>query len=113
MGVFNGVLPILPGKEDAVRAWIAEATGPRRAGFDALQRSSEIERETLTLQETPAGSFLLLWFEGDVERAFGAVITGQDEFTTWHRERLMEVAGIDLTRADSGPSPEVLLDWRA
>ena len=113
MAVFNVAFPVLPGKEDAARAWITEFSGPRRAGFDELQRRSEIERETLTLQTTPMGSFLLVWFEGDVEKAFGAVITGQDEFTVWHREQLGDVTGLDLSQPDEGPPPELLLDWRA
>ena len=32
MAVFSGMFPILPGKEDAARAWIAEASGRRRDG---------------------------------------------------------------------------------
>jgi hypothetical protein len=44
--VFSGMFPILPGKEDAARAWIAEASGPRREGWDEMQRKSELTRET-------------------------------------------------------------------
>jgi hypothetical protein len=113
MAVFNSMFPVLPGKEDACREWIAELGGARKEGFDALQGRSEILRETLTLQESPHGSFVLFWFEGDVEKAFGAVITGDDEFTAWHRERLRDVTGIDLTQPPAGPPPETLLDWRA
>ena len=81
MAVFNVMFPVLPGKEDAARAWIEEFSGPRRAGFDELQRRSEIERETLTLLKTPMGSFLLVWFDGDIEKAFGALLSGDDECT--------------------------------
>jgi len=113
MGVFSVMFPVLPGKEDAARAWIGALSGPRKAGFDALQQRSEIERETLTLQVTPGGSFLLVWFDGNVQKAFEAVVTGQDEFTVWHRARLLEVTGLDLSRPEDGPPPELLLDWRA
>lgn len=113
MAVFNGMFPILPGKEDAARAWIKEVAGPRRAGFDAMQRRSAIERETLTLMSTPMGSFMLVWFDGDIEKAFGEVATGQDEFTTWHRAQLSAVTGIDLSQPEEGPLPELMLDWRA
>ena len=113
MAVFNSMFPVLPGKEDAAREWIAQLAGPRKEGFDALQQRSDIARETLTLQESPGGSFLLFWFEGDVEKAFAAVIGGDDEFTAWHRERLRDVTGIDLAQAAGGPPPETLLDWRA
>ena len=113
MAVFNVMFPILPGKEDAARAWIEEFSGPRRAGFDELQRRSEIERETLTLLKTPMGSFLLVWFDGDTEKAFGALLSGEDEFTVWHRAQLADVTGLDLSQPDEGPPPELLLDWRA
>jgi hypothetical protein len=112
MAVFNGMFPVLPGKEDAARAWIAELSGARRDGFDAMQRRSEIDRETLTLMETPNGAFLLFWFDGrDIEKAFATVITGDDEFTRWHRERLQEVTGVDLAQAGDEAPPETLLDW--
>lgn len=113
MSVFSGMFPILPGKEGAARAWASEAAGPRKDGFDALQRRAEIARETWTLQTTPGGSFMLVWFEGNVEKAFEDVATGQDEFTVWHRARLLEVTGIDLSLPEEGPPPETLLDWRA
>jgi hypothetical protein len=114
MPAFNSMFPVLPGKEDAARAWIAQLSGPRKAGFDALQERSDIARETLTLQETPSGAFLLFWFDGDVEKAFGAVIAGDDEFTVWHRAQLRDVTGLDLAGGgDGAPPPETLLDWRA
>lgn len=113
MGVFSGMFPVLPGKEDAARAWLNEVSGPRAAEFDAMQRESEITRETVTLQETPVGSFLLVWFEGNVEKAFGVVATGQDEFTAWHRAQLSDVTGLDLSAPEEGPPPELLVDWRA
>jgi hypothetical protein len=113
MAVFNGMFPILPGKEDAARAWIKEVAGPRKDGFDALQQRSEITRETLTLMTTPMGSFMLVWFDGNVEKAFEAVVTGQDDFTVWHRAQLQDVTGLDLSQPDEGPPPELLLDWRA
>lgn len=111
MGVFSGMFPILPGKEDAFRTWATEVTHARKAGFDALQGRGEITRETWALQATPAGSFMLVWFEGNIEKAFDDVATGQDEFTVWHRAQLLEVTGIDLTKPEEGPPPELLLDW--
>jgi len=112
MGVFSGMFPILPGKEDAFRAWAEEVKGPRKDGFDALQKRGEITRETWALQPAPTGSFMLVWFEGNVEKAFEDVATGQDEFTVWHRAQLLDVTGIDLTKPEEGPPPELLLDWR-
>jgi hypothetical protein len=113
MAVFNTMFPILAGKDDAARAWIKELAGPRKDDFDELQRRSEITHETFTLQTTPMGSFMLVWFDGNVEKAFAEVATGQDEFTAWHRAQLADVTGLDLRQPDEGPPPELLLDWRA
>ena len=113
MGVFSGMFPILPGKEDTFRAWVKEVAGPRKDGFDALNRRGDITRETWTLQTTPGGSFFLLWFEGNVEKAFEDVATGQDGFTVWHRAQLLEIFGLDVSEPEEGPPPELALDWRA
>ena len=75
MGVFNGLFPIVAGKEDAGRAFAAETVGARKADFEALQARSHIKRETWAMQETPMGSFMVVWFEGDVEKAFSDLAT--------------------------------------
>lgn len=113
MTVFNSMLPVLPGKEDVARAWIKELSRGRRAGFNELQRRSNITRETFTLQTTPTGWVILVWFDGDVERASAEVATAEYEFAVWHRARIEEVTGINLSEPGAGPPPELLLDWRA
>lgn len=113
MAVFSGMFPIVPGKEGAARAWLAEIAGPRKQAFDAMQRRSEITRETVTVQATPGGAFLLIWFEGNVEKGFEVVMTEQDPFTAWHRERLLDVTGFDPSATEEGSPPETIIDWRA
>jgi len=113
MGVFNGMFPILPGKEDAARALAKDITALRKDQFDALERQADITRETWTLQTTPGGSFMLAWFEGNVEKAFEDIATGQDEFTVWLRAHLRDITGIDMSQPEEGPLPELMLDWRA
>ena len=113
MTVFNSILPVIPGKEDVARAWINELSGRRKDGFNELQRRSEITRETFTLQATPNGSVILVWFDGNIEKASSEVATASYEFALWHRARLEEVTGLKLSEPDDGPPPELLLDWRA
>ncbi len=66
MGVFNGVFPVQAGKEEDARAFAAETFGARRPDFEAHLVRSGVTRETWALQETPMGSLILVWFEGDV-----------------------------------------------
>jgi hypothetical protein len=112
MSVFNGLFPILAGKEQAARAFAAETVGKRKADFDALQARSGVTRETWALQETPMGSFMLVWFEGDVEKAFTDLATDDGEFAAWFRDQVKDLTGVDLGAPPEGPAPDVLVDWR-
>jgi hypothetical protein len=113
MAVFNGMFPVLPGKEDAAESLAKQMTDPLRRNFDALQARADIRRETWTLQRTPAGSFVLVWFEGDVEKAFADLATDDSEFVTWLRRQIKDISGADLATPDDSPQPEVILDWSA
>jgi hypothetical protein len=113
VSVFNGMFPILQGKEDAARAMAAETVGARKADFDAMQARSNVKRETWTMQQTPMGSFMLVWFEGDVEKAFGDLATDASEFATWMRAQVKEITGVDMSVPPEGPMPDVLVNWNA
>ena len=113
MGVFNGMFPILAGKEEDARAFAAETMGARRAEFGAHHSRAGTTRETWALQETPMGSFMLVWFEGDVEKAFADLATNDSDFMTWFRGRVRDVTGVDLGAPSDGPPPAVLVDWHA
>jgi len=112
MSVFNAMFPVTPGKEQDARAFATETFGARRADFEAHMERSEVTRETWALQETPMGSFLLVWFEGDVAKAF-ADLAADHDYATWFRGRVLDVTGYDLGTPPDGPPPEVLLDYRA
>ena len=113
MGVFNGMFPILQGKEDAARRFASETVGGRKADFEAMQARSNVTRETWAMQETPMGSFMLVWFEGDVEKAFSDLASDGSEFATWFRARVKELTGVDLSAPLEGPLPDVLVNWKA
>lgn len=113
MGVFNGMFPIQAGKEEDARAFAAELVGAQLDGYEAHHARVGNTRETFTLQETPMGSFLLVWFEGDVQKAFVDHATDDSEFETWFRGRVLDLTGVDLAAPPAGPLPEVLFDWRA
>jgi hypothetical protein len=113
MGVFNGVFPIKPGKEEAARAFAAETFGARRADFEEQLSRGGITRETWSLQETPMGSFMLVWFEGDVEKVFADLATNDSDHATWFRSQVLDVTGVDLGTPSGDPPPAVLIDYRA
>jgi hypothetical protein len=104
MSVFNGIFPIQAGKEADARAFAGETFGARRPDFEAHLARSGVTRETWALQETPMGSLILVWFEGDVEKAFTELATDDSEYTKWFRGRVLDITGVDL-----GAPPEGLL----
>lgn len=111
MAVFNGAFPILPGKEQEGRDFAAACTGERRKGFEAQLARDGISRETWALQQTPMGSFMLVWFEApDIEKAFAELATSGDEFTTWFRGQVKGLTGVDLGAPPESPPPDVLVD---
>jgi hypothetical protein len=113
MAVFNGAFPIVPGKEDAARAFAAACLAEQKAGFEAAQAHAAVHRETWTMQSTPAGTFMLVWFDGDVDAAFEHLATSQDEHSVWMRAQILECTGVDMAAEDDSAPPEVVLDWSA
>jgi hypothetical protein len=113
MATFNGAFPVLPGKEDAVRAFAKEVAGPRLEQFQAQQAKADVTEELWTLQQTPMGSLVLVYFEGNVEKAFADIGSDDTEFATWFRAQVLENTGVDLAVPDDSPPPEPVLDWSA
>ncbi len=113
MGVFNGLFPVLEGKEDAARSFAKEAGGQRRDELGAHLLRSNVTRETWSLLTTPLGSFINVWFEGDIEDAFSDLATNDEEYTVWFRNSVLEVTGVDLSQPNDSTPPEVILDWKA
>ena len=114
MPAFNIMLPVLPGKEDDVRKFAEEALGSHRHHYEAAQKAMSTPRETWTIQETPAGRFMLVWFEADdIEACFEHMATATGEDVDWFRGRIKDVTGIDMTEPADGPLPEVILEWSA
>jgi hypothetical protein len=112
MAVFNAAFPILPGKEDAAGAFAEACSGARKGEFDELQRRASTTRETWSLQQTPMGAFMLVWFDSDdIEGAFTDLATADDEFTVWFRGQILDCTGVDMAASDDSPPPDLLLDW--
>jgi len=88
--------------------------GARRAEFEAHHARADTTREAWALQQTPMGSFMLVWFEGgDVEKSFADLATNDSDFMTWFRGRVLDLTGADLGAPSDAPPPAVLVDWRA
>ena len=110
MELIAAAFPILPGKTEDWRRWIAELNGSRREEFAESRRRLGIH-ERVFLQATPMGDLVLVTIEGeDPSGAFRALATQEDPFSVWFRDRVREYHGVDLAEVAETPMPEKVLD---
>ena len=103
--------PILPGKLDVWKEWIAELNGPRAGELDDLERRAEITRHRAYLQQNPDGGHLVIvvWDGPGADRFLPMVGNSDHPFDVWFRAKVKETHGMDMA-APPGPPPELLLD---
>jgi hypothetical protein len=102
------VFPILPGKTDEWRAFIAELNGARRSDF-VESRIAVGAHERTFLQSTPMGDVVIVTLEGDDPgRSFGQMVSAKDAFTLWFLERVKAIHGVDLSVPMPPPSNLVI-----
>jgi hypothetical protein len=105
------MLPILPGKIGAARAFLQELEGPRKEELAACGQSVGITKETWAIQQTPQGDFFVAYMAGDnIAEAFQQLAASQTEFDRWLKQQLEETTGADLNTPPPGPISEILAD---
>ena len=109
MGVV--LAPIVEGKLDAWKAWIAEMEGSAKTELTEFNRRYGLTRHAAWLAETPAGPMVVALHQGpgsdDLMTKLGP---SQHEFDVWFKEKIKEVHGLDFTQPPPGPMPEIYLD---
>ena len=104
--------PILPGKTEQWRGFIAEMNGPRRAEYEAAQQRFGVHWR-IFLQQTPQGDLVIATAEGaDPARAFRQLGAGDDAFTQWWAQQIQDIHGVDLRQSPPGPLPELAFEFR-
>ena len=104
--------PILPGKTEQLKHFIQEMAGPRRSEYEASRKRVGLTREVTSLQQTPQGDMLIVYYEvQDIQRMFEAMAMSQEPFDIWFLENVKEIHGVDPSQPMPGPFPETLLDW--
>lgn len=112
MAAYNFAFPVLPGKEDEARQFAEEAVGKHAELYRSLMKASGTTRVTWTLQQTPNGSFILVWFEAEEpQKIFEVLATRTGEDADWMRGRIQEVGGTDMRQPMPGPQPELIMEW--
>jgi hypothetical protein len=110
MALVAVAFPILPGKTDEWRSWMAELNGPRRREFAESRRRAGVHERTF-LQKTPMGDLVIVTLEGDdPTKSFGQMMGATDAFATWFLERAKAIHGIDLAVPMAGSPSDLVVD---
>ncbi len=92
-------VPVLPGKVEEHRQLDEELMGSRREEYEESRRRLGIRRESAWHQETPDGTFAVVYIEADDP---GAAMAGmgpsEEPFDRWFRERMRDTFGLDLSQ---------------
>jgi hypothetical protein len=107
------ILPILPGKLEAVRQACALAFDVRRSEYEQSRRRLGITRETLWL--AGSGDYLFWLVEaGDLGGLWPRLGASELAFDHWLLRHIREAHGVDLARwpPASGAQVEPLFTWQ-
>jgi hypothetical protein len=104
-------VPILPGRVELMKKWIAERIVDNRE-HDELFAEAGISREQVWVQHTPMGDFAVVSFEvKDAEKAFEVLATSKKPFAVDFRAFLTEAHGVDFSQPFA--INEQVADWHA
>ena len=109
MALLAMCMPILPGKKEMWLEMMDQIKQePAKSEFNASRVDSGVYERSF-LQESPAGDFVILTFEGDdPEASFGKIMAGMDEKFA---EFAAEVHGLDAS-APPPPMPKLIYTSR-
>jgi hypothetical protein len=107
-------LPILPGQNEAARAFLTELEGSRKGQYATSEQRLGLVKEVWAIQDTPQGAMYVVYFAGDnIARAFAAFAASRDDFDVWFKGQVQATTGADLNTPPQGPMSEILSDYAA
>jgi hypothetical protein len=112
MKTFATAFPILPGKRKAAIAFGKEVMTKRRKDFAASEKRSKVSKEAWFLQQSPNGSMMVVYFEGnDPEETMEIFAKSKDPFDLWWMKQVKDFSGVDMSAPPQGPLPEMILSF--
>jgi hypothetical protein len=104
--------PLLPGKGEVLRAFLAELTA-RQSETGQFYRGYGVTRESAHLQTTPHGDLLIVCTDlQDTQSAAAAYAAETEPFHAWFKAKVFEVSGIDPNKQPLGPECSCVFDWQ-
>jgi hypothetical protein len=108
------VVPVLPGKEDELRAFYREVDGARQQDYDRSEQRLGITKEIAWVAPIDGGSAAVIYIESEnFEQAFSHFVQSQDEFDLWFKQRVLDISGLDLNNPPEIELPELLSVYQA
>jgi len=106
-------MPILAGKSGAFRSAHRRFVLERRIEFEASRERLGIRSERGFLQPTPDGDLAIVVFEVlDPARMLAGTKSSLEPLDADFRRYLLDVFGVDLTRAPTEMPSEQVFDWQ-
>lgn len=110
MALLALAFPISPNKVEHWKRFTKELMTTRRSELVASRRRLGVHERTF-LQHTAHGDMVIVTLEGqNPQKAFAELGQGSDAFTTWFKQQVKEIHGIDLGAPLPGPMPELIVD---
>jgi hypothetical protein len=118
------VVPLLPGKEDELRAFYREVDGPRQQDYDRSEQRLGITKEiawlaplnggSAAVNPLNGGSAAVIYIESEnFEQGFSLVVQSQDEFDLWFKQRVLDLSGLDLNNPSEMERPDLQSVYQA
>jgi hypothetical protein len=107
--------PLLPGKEDDLRAFASELAGRRLPEAAEFYRQFGVQQESWHLQQTPHGAWVIgvTDLTDDLEKAAQAYADSERPFDRWFKDQVLNISGVDPDVEPLGPPTEAIFDWSA
>ncbi len=107
-------VPVLPGKVDAWREWLAECQGARKAELEDMNSRFGLTRHRAWLQQNPDGTYVVIAVHDGPggDEFMGKLGASENEFDAWFRQHIQDVHGIDFSQP-MPPLPELGLDSKS
>ena len=105
------ILPILSDREEEWRRFAQDLLGDRLGEYEGLGRSLGIRGVRVYLVRTFRREVIVAYVEAeDPQGAFRRLVSSEEQFAEWFKEKLAELHGYDLGRPRMRPSPELLFE---
>jgi hypothetical protein len=105
--------PVLPGKEDAVRALAKEMAAARSKEASEFYGHFDVTHESWHLQQTPHGPWVIGVTEvtGPLEPKVEEYAASNQPFERWFKDQVQEFSGINLDLEPLGPPTEAIFEF--